>query len=198
MVPVMSAGVIVEAGANSGACGIITCALSSMFGAELLLDCRPRGVGEVVKGVAGAGTAELLTGGCACGRSLELSIAGGTCGGRPLSSSAIANLKEPSTIATTLAAISTERIFVSTVEGSLPALLLALSPAEAFAVRAAFSLAGAAAAAWAARRAAAMKLDEETGSRGAAGISLIALSDAAIRSEGEGMRPLGRVPGSSG
>src|SRR5438874_7098435 len=197
MVPVMSAGVIVEAGANSGACGIITCALSSMFGAELLLDCRPRGVGEVVKGVAGAGTAELLTGGCACGRSLELSIAGGTCGGRPLSSSAIANLKEPSTIATTLAAISTERIFVATVEGSLPALLLALSP-DAFAVRAAFSLAGAAAAAWAARRAAAMKLDEETGSRGAAGMSRMALSGAAIRSAGEDMRPLGRVPGSSG
>ena len=80
----------------------------------------------------------------------------------------------------------------------MPALLLALSPAEAFAVRVAFSLAGAAAAAWAARRAAAMKLDEETGSRGAAGISLIALSEAAIRSAGEDMRPLGRVPGSSG
>jgi len=43
-----------------------------------------------------------------------------------------------------------------------------------------------------------MKLDEETGSRGAAGISLMALSEAAIRSEGEDIRPFGRVPGSSG
>ena len=58
--------------------------------------------------------------------------------------------------------------------------------------------AGAAAAACAARRAAAMKLDELTGSRGAAGMSLIALSDAAMRSDGEAGRPVGRVPGSSG
>jgi hypothetical protein len=43
-----------------------------------------------------------------------------------------------------------------------------------------------------------MKLDEETGWRGAPGISLIASSDAAMRSEGEAMRPFGRVPGSSG
>ena len=96
------------------------------------MDCRPSGVGEVIKGPTGAGTAELLTDGCASGRSLELSIAGGTCGGRPLSSSVIANLKVPSTIATTLAAISTERTFEATVEGSLAALLLA-SPAEGFA-----------------------------------------------------------------
>src|SRR5947209_7325970 len=55
-----------------------------------------------------------------------------------------------------------------------------------------------AAAACAARRAAAMKLDDDTGSLGAAGISLIALSEAAMRSEGEATRPPGRVPGSSG
>ena len=63
---------------------------------------------------------------------------------------------------------------------------------------AAFSLAGAAAAACAARRAAAMKLDELTGSLAAAEISLITLSDAAIRSDGDDTRPVGRVPGSSG
>ena len=43
-----------------------------------------------------------------------------------------------------------------------------------------------------------MKLDDDTGSLGAAGISLIALSEAAMRSEGEATRPPGRVPGSSG
>ena len=43
-----------------------------------------------------------------------------------------------------------------------------------------------------------MKLDELTGSFGPAAISLIALSEAAIRSDGEDMRAVGRVPGSSG
>ena len=56
----------------------------------------------------------------------------------------------------------------------------------------------AAAAAWAARRAAAMKLDAVAGSGLAAGISLMALSEAAMRSEGDAGRPFGRVPGSSG
>ena len=60
----------------------------------------------------------------------------------------------------------------------------------------------AAAAACAARRAAAMKLDVLTFSlpfsRLAAGISLMALSEAAMRSDGEAVRPVGRVPGSSG
>ena len=50
----------------------------------------------------------------------------------------------------------------------------------------------------AARRAAAMKLDELTGSLVLAAISLIAISEAAIRSDGEDMRAAGRVPGSSG
>ena len=43
-----------------------------------------------------------------------------------------------------------------------------------------------------------MKLDELTGSLGPAAISLIALSEAAIRSDGDDMRAAGRVPGSSG
>ena len=56
-----------------------------------------------------------------------------------------------------------------------------------------------AAAACAARRAAAMKLDVLTDSFGAAaGISLSALSEAAMRSDGEAIRGVGRVPGSSG
>ena len=50
----------------------------------------------------------------------------------------------------------------------------------------------------AARRAAAIKLDVLTGAPGFAGISLMAFSEAAIRSVGEAVRPVGRVPGSSG
>ena len=138
--------------------------------------------------------------------SLEFSI-GGICGALPVSSSVIAILKVPSTITTTLAPTSSERILEVMVEGcrvaSLAFVSLALSPAfslaAAFAAaRAALSLGGAAAAACAARRAAAMKLDELTGSFLPAGISLIALSEAAIRSDGEDIRPDGRVPGSSG
>src|SRR5882724_11286279 len=126
------------------------------------------------------------------GCSLEFSIEG-ICGALAFSSSVIAILKVPSTITTTLAPTSSERILEVIVEGSL-----ALSPAALSGLRAALSLAGAAAAAWAARRAAAMKLDELTGSRAVAGISLIALSEAAMRSDGEAVRAIGRVPGSSG
>ena len=79
---------------------------------------------------------------------------------------------------------------------------LALSPplslGAALAERPGFLGGGAAAAACAARRAAAMKLDELTGSFGPEAISLIAFSEAAIRSDGEDRRALGRVPGSSG
>src|ERR1700730_18067954 len=111
-----------------------------------------------------------------------------------MSSSVIAILKEPSTITTTLAPTSSDRILEVMVDGSL-----ALSPAGALSdLRPALSLGGAAAAAWAARRAAAMKLDVLAGSRALAGISLIALSEAAMRSDGEASRALGRVPGSSG
>ena len=106
-------------------------------------------------------------------------------------------LKPPSTITTTLAATSKERIFATMVEDSLPPLLVDLSAAFDGML---LSPTGWAAAACAARRAAAMKLAVETGGRGVAGagISLIALSEAAIRSDGVATWPPGRVPGSSG
>src|SRR5512135_1860978 len=113
----------------------------------------------------------------ACG-SAEFSIAG-ICSVPPVSSNVIAILKVPSTITTTLAPTSSERIFEVIVDVS-PALL----PDFFAGPRPAFSGGGAAAAAWAARRAAAMKLDVLTGSRGVGGISRIALSEAAMRSEG--------------
>jgi hypothetical protein len=127
-------------------------------------------------------------------------------GGLLLSSTVIAILKLPSTIMTTLAPTSSERIFEVTVDGCFGA--FGLSPVGAAMAGAAFALAGlafalpvvacAAAAAWAARRAAAMKLVELAGSGAALEIALMAFSDAAIRSEGEACRALGRVPGSSG
>src|ERR1700761_6023395 len=131
----------------------------------------------------------------------------------PTSSRFIASLKVPSTITTTLAPTSSERILVVMVEDGvalpLPSLMTALALAASFAASLAFalsalaarplSLAGcAAAAAWAARRAAAMKLEDDTGSFGAEEISLIAFSEAAMRSLGVDIRPPGRVPGSSG
>jgi len=123
--------------------------------------------------------------------SLEFSIAG-VCGALALSSSVIAILNVPSTITTTLAPTSNERILEVIVDGSLP------WPDPFSTPRAAFSGGGAAAAAWAARRAAAMKLEVLTCCRPPAGISLMAFSEAAMRSEGEATRPAGRVPGSSG
>src|SRR4051812_36122175 len=104
----------------------------------------------------------------------------GSCGALAPSSSVIAILKVPSTMTTTLAPTSSERILEVIVDGS-PALLLAgaLSGLRAEVLPAA----GAAWAAWAARRAAAMKLDALAGSRALAGISLIALSEAAMRSD---------------
>src|SRR5258707_4848353 len=55
-------------------CGIATCALSSVFGAELLLDCRPIGVGEVIDGAAGAGVAGggVFSGGAGAGAACSL------------------------------------------------------------------------------------------------------------------------------
>ncbi len=125
-----------------------------------------------------------------------------------MSSRFIAILKVPSTITTTLAPTSSERIFAVMLEPSVPAVLLTslgwsfdgslgLSLAAAF-LRAVLSLVGAAAAAWAARRAAAMKLDVLICSLGVALISPSASSEAAIRSDGEDIRGPGRVPGSSG
>src|ERR1700686_2421747 len=118
---------------------------------------------------------------------------GGNCGALPPSSSVIAILNVPSTMMTTLAPTSSERILEVIVDGSLavpPAAFLtglreALSPADA-------------AAAWAARRAAAMKLDVLTGPGALGRIPPIALSEAAMRSDGVATRPAGRVPGSSG
>lgn len=118
----------------------------------------------------------------------------GSCGALPPSSSVIAILNVPSTMTTTLAPTSNERILEVMVDGSL-ALTLAGFLSE---LRAGLAPAGAVAAAWAARRAAAMKFDVLVWSGVPAEISLIALSEAAMRSDGEAARPVGRVPGSSG
>src|SRR4051794_4704266 len=131
-------------------CGITICALSSVFGAETLLDCRRIGVGEVIEGAAGAGiagSAVFSAGDGATGAtSLEFSI-GGICGALLVSSSVIAILKVPSTITTTLAPTSSERIFEEMVEGSPPASALALTPALSFALSFALAFAAALAAA---------------------------------------------------
>ena len=168
--------------------------LSAASGAAGLNDCRPIGVGEVIEGIAGAGVAGFsAAGGGAGGGSTEFSIDGGR-GALPPSSSVIAILNEPSTMTTTLAPTSNERILEVMVEGSP-----GLSRAASFCgPRAALLAAGAAAAAWAARRAAAMKFVALTDSFGLTEISLMALSEAAMRSDGEADRPVGRVPGSSG
>src|SRR3954447_18750868 len=101
-------------------------------------------------------------------------------------------LKVPSTMTTTLAATSSERILEVMVEPalSLAPLLNGLRPP--------FSGGAAAAAAWAARRAAAMKLDVLAFSPAPAAISLMALSESAMRSDGEASRVVGLVPGSRG
>src|ERR1700730_8962011 len=174
---------------------------SEAFGADPLNDCRPIGVGDVIEGIAGAGAAglaassagQLIKGVC----SLELSVAGNA-GTLPLSSSVIASLNVPSTMITTLAPTSTERILEVTVDASVD-FTFALSRAGSLSgPRAGLSTGGAAAAAWAARRAAAMKFEVLLGSRVPVVISLIALSEAAMRSDGDGTRAEGRVPGSSG
>src|SRR5260370_373378 len=86
---------------------------------------------------------------------------------------------------TTLAPTSTERILEVTVDASVD-VTLALSRAGSLSgPRAGLSTGGAAAAAWAARRAAAMKFEVLVGSRVPAVISLIALSEAAMRDGGD-------------
>src|SRR5579863_8108763 len=104
-------------------CGMVAEALpSALSGMKLLKDCRPIGVGEVIDGVvvwagiAGSAPSSPTRGGGCC--SLEVSIAGGG-GGLPLSSRVIAILKVPSTMMTTLAPTSRERIFEVMVDGSL-------------------------------------------------------------------------------
>ncbi|MBA7486866.1 hypothetical protein ES707_22428 [subsurface metagenome] len=205
-------------GAATGAdapCVIVICEPPSTLGADELFDCLPSGVGEMIDGAGGttAGVAFL-----SAGDSVEAgSSIAGIGGAEPVSSRFIAILKVPSTITTTLAPTSSERIFEVMLEPSVPGvpgaalgLSFALSLTFSFALSAEAALAdlcvrlsfcALAAAAWAARRAAAMKLDVLTGSFGpvaAAGISLSASSEAAMRSDGEDIRGLGRVPGSSG
>src|SRR5262249_52592370 len=144
-----------------------------------------------------SGAAGLLStgdgGSCGAGWLDVFSIACGAGALPPPSSRFIAILKVPSTITTTLAPTSSERVFEVIVDPPSLPLSLARPAVAALAPRAGFS--DCAAAACAARRAAAMKLDDDTGSFGAAGISLIALSDAAMRSDGVATRPPGRVPG---
>src|SRR5438445_6788062 len=157
------------AGEDGAACGGTAIrALSSVFGAAELFDCFSTGVGDIIKGAGAAGVAGLVllsagAGACAgAAGSLECSIIG-SCSTLPVSSSVIAILKVPSTMTTTLAPTSSERILAEMFEGFLSS-ALALSPplslGATFAERPAFSGGGAAAAACAARRAAAMKLDE--------------------------------------
>ena len=123
--------------------GIAIRALSSVFGAEELFDCRPIGVGEIIEGAGAAGIAGLAL---LVGRRLRrggrlagLSIAG-ICGALPVSSSVIAILKVPSTITTTLAPTSSERILEVMFEAPCPCrclgLVAALVLGAAFAERA--------------------------------------------------------------
>src|SRR5258708_20806720 len=105
---------------------------------------------------------------------------GGNCGALPPSSSVIAILNVPSTMTTTLAPTSSERILEVIVDGSL-----AVPPAGFLTgLRAALSPADAAAAAWAARRAAAVKLAVVTGPSALGRLPPIALSEAPLRSHG--------------
>ena len=200
MAPVISPADTGEAVGIAAACGMATDAAPSVApGAGLLNDCRPIGVGEVIEGVAGAGIAGLalsFAGGWAEGAgSLELSIAGSG-GAVPLSSSVIAILKVPSTMTTTLAPTSSERILEVMVDG-----LLGLVAGGGLERAASGGLVGRRCGRGGLRGAA--RGGNETGradmlARAAAGISLIALSEAAMRSDGVATRPLGRVPGSSG
>jgi hypothetical protein len=201
-VPVTSVAGAADVGLGCAAAG----ALSELggapgVGAGASGDCRPIGVGDVIDGSTGPGAAGLFslsTGSGVSGvASLEMSFEtslGGD-GGEPPSSSVIAILKELSTITTTLAATRNERIFEVMVEDPCAGRVWFWSGLEP---RLVFSPAGAAAAAWAARRAAAMKFEVLACSREPEAISLMAFSEAAIRSYGEAIRPSGRVPGSSG
>ena len=179
----MSLSEIKVGAADAVACGIATDAVVPA-GATLFSDCLPIGVGEVIDGAGAlgagaAGLAALSVGDSVlAGASAGFSIPGSG-GGVPVSSKVIAILKVPSTITTTLAPTSSERILEVMFEEPLSPLplsaLLAPRPLPSCCW---------AAAACAARRAAAMKLDEETGSFGFDWMSLIALSDAAMRSDG--------------
>src|SRR5258705_2652571 len=90
----------------------------------------------------------------------------GNCSTPPPSSSVIAILNEPSTMTTTLAPTSSERILEVMVDGSL------VAPREGFLIglRPVVSPADAAAAAWAARRAAPIELDLTNGPAAPSGV----------------------------
>src|SRR5258707_685483 len=166
------------------------------FGAGAISDCRAIGVGDVIEGSAGGSAALVGVSAGGAGGEASPEISAGICGAGPESSSVIAILKVPSTITTTLAPTSSERIFEVMVDDPLAASPAGLLSGAARLVL--LSLAGWAAAACAARRAAAIKLDVLACSRVPGEISLMALSEAAMRSDGEAARPIGRVPGSSG
>src|SRR5580698_5184777 len=109
IVPVTSPVADIDGEALS--CGMVREA-TPLLDVVLLNDCRPIGVGDVIEGIIGAG-AELappLPAGAAAGASDEPSAAG-IVAGVPVSSKLIAILKVPSTITTTLAPTSNERIF---------------------------------------------------------------------------------------
>jgi hypothetical protein len=154
--PVMSPAAAGD-GSAGGATG--TRALSSVFGAEELFDCFSTGVGEIIMGAGAAGIAGMAglalpsggTGACAgAAGPLDRSVIG-SCGPPPVSSSVIAILKVPSTITTTLAPTSSERILEDMFDGVLSPAAFALSPPLSLgadlAERPAFSGGGAAAAA---------------------------------------------------
>jgi hypothetical protein len=103
-------------------CGMATEATPSALPEFVLLkDCRPIGVGEVIEGAvwAGiAGLAPLSAGEAGDDASPEFSMPG-IDGGAPVSSSVMAILNVPSTITTTLAPTSSERIFDVMVDDAL-------------------------------------------------------------------------------
>src|SRR5260221_2919776 len=125
------------------ACGIATCALTSILGAEPLFDCRPIGAGEIIEGAAGADVAGLavFSIGASAGGAGSVDSISGIDGALPVSSSVIAILKVPSTITTTLAPTSSERILEVMFEGSLPSAVLPLSMAVTLAPAFEFALA---------------------------------------------------------
>ena len=186
-------------------CGIATVAVPS--GAALLNDCRPIGVGEVIEGVAGAGSAGLAlscAGGCAAGAcSIELSIAG--IGGAVAAVEQRHRHLEGAEHDHDHARADQQRADLGGDGRRLLVRILArpcrsLGLAGGGLERAATGLVGGRRGGGG-LRGAARGGDEARGAdrlAALAGISLIALSEAAMRSDGVAARPVGRVPGSSG
>ncbi len=158
-----------------------------------IADCAVR----LASGITGAASLDFST-----GFSTGLSIVAD--GASPLPSIVIATRKPLSTMTTTLAPTSSERMRDVILDPPWAAWALARAALLSAATRPGFSRAcsfAGFAAACAARRAAAMKLDVLAASRAAWGISLSAFSDAAMRCDGvagAATRSWGRVPGSSG